>query len=59
MDSVKLQVIFNGEPVFEPGSEVAGFVFLHLDKPVKARAVKIAVDGRASTHWTEEEHDSS
>ncbi|KIH47283.1 arrestin domain protein, partial [Ancylostoma duodenale] len=41
----------NPQAVYYPGTSVNGTVHLHLKEPVKARSLKIVVDGRAHTHW--------
>ncbi|EYB91696.1 hypothetical protein Y032_0203g1843 [Ancylostoma ceylanicum] len=41
----------NPQAVYYPGANVNGTVHLHLKEPIKARSLKIVVDGRAHTHW--------
>lgn len=42
----------NPEAVYYPGTNVNGVVHLELKEAIKARSLRIAVDGRAHTHWS-------
>ncbi|KAK6042208.1 arrestin domain protein [Cooperia oncophora] len=41
----------NPQGVFYPGTNVDGVVHLELKESIKARSLRITVDGRAHTHW--------
>ncbi|ETN69258.1 arrestin domain protein [Necator americanus] len=41
----------NPQAVYQPGTNVTGVANLDLKEPIKARSLKIIVDGRAYTHW--------
>ncbi|KAK6016833.1 hypothetical protein OSTOST_17679, partial [Ostertagia ostertagi] len=43
----------NPQGVFYPGTNVDGVVQLELKESIKARSLRITVDGRAHTHWKE------
>ncbi|CAJ0597257.1 unnamed protein product [Cylicocyclus nassatus] len=42
----------NPNGVFCPGSNVEGIVHLDLKEKIKAKSLRITVDGRAYTHWS-------
>ncbi|WKY01508.1 hypothetical protein Q1695_015482 [Nippostrongylus brasiliensis] len=42
----------NPHAVYYPGTSVEGVVHLDLKESMKARSLRIAVDGRAHTHWS-------
>ncbi|CAD6199616.1 unnamed protein product [Caenorhabditis auriculariae] len=54
MDS--LRVVFDSpQAVFFPGQSVTGQVVMNTCQSMKARQLKVIVDGRAYTHWTRSE----
>ncbi|CAB3404569.1 unnamed protein product [Caenorhabditis bovis] len=52
------QIEFDNRGVFFPGYTASGRVTLHLSEPMKARMMKIVIEGKAHTHWSETERHS-
>lgn len=45
----------SNQQVYYPGSQVSGYVILHLNQPMNMRGLRIEFDGKAMCHWTKEE----